>query len=203
VFSDEMLERLLCSGNGAGHDALADAFAGRPGGDSLSRMIAVDLATQLPDDLLLLTDRMTMATSLECRVPLLDDELVELAARMPSRLKIRGGELKHLLKRALAPLLPPGTLQRKKRGFGAPIGAWIKHELAPLTRLLLSREVVERRGLLRAAAVHETLALHTANREDHTDHLLALINLELWCRLHLDGQSAGEATRQIEAELRR
>src|SRR5581483_6341008 len=94
-------------------------------GDSLNRLLAVDAETQLPDDLLLLTDKMTMATSLECRVPLLDHELVELAAAMPEEIKIRNGRLKHAMKEALAPVLPADILNRKKRGFGTPMGAWL------------------------------------------------------------------------------
>ena len=111
-------------------------------------MMAVDAATQLPDDLLMLTDRMSMAVSLECRVPLLDHELVELAARIPESIKIRNGRLKHVMKEALAGLLPDDILNRKKRGFGAPMGAWLKRELAPLLRDALSRESVERRRLV-------------------------------------------------------
>jgi asparagine synthase (glutamine-hydrolysing) len=79
-------------------DIIAAAFRGADGDDALNRMLAVDAETQLPDDLLLLTDKMTMATSLECRVPLLDHELVELAASMPEGVKIRGGRLKHVMK---------------------------------------------------------------------------------------------------------
>jgi asparagine synthase (glutamine-hydrolysing) len=150
-------------------------------------MFAADLHTQLPDDLLLLTDKMTMATSLECRVPLLDTQLVELAARMPSRLKVCGRELKHVMKRALVGVLPEEILHRKKRGFGAPMGAWLKRELRPLLGTVLSRAAVERRGLFAWQTVAETIALHESNRADHTDHLLALLNLELWCRMYLDG----------------
>src|SRR6185295_17061860 len=105
--------------------------------------------TQLPDDLLMLTDRMTMATSLECRVPLLDHELVELTARIPGDIKMKGGELKHLMKRALAHLLPSETLERKKRGFGTPMGAWLKRDLAPMLRGVLSPSSLAARGLFR------------------------------------------------------
>src|SRR5213076_2362808 len=112
------------------------AFDNADSSDPLNRMLVVDAETQLPDDLLMLTDRMTMATSLECRVPLLDHELVELTARIPAELKIKGGELKHLMKRALADLLPPEILHRKKRGFGTPMGAWLKRELQPMLRAL-------------------------------------------------------------------
>ena len=91
-------------------DAIAAAFEASGGDDVLARMFAVDARTQLPDDLLMLTDRMTMAASLECRVPLLDHELVELAAHIPAGVKVAGGELKSLMKKALVDVLPQEVL---------------------------------------------------------------------------------------------
>jgi asparagine synthase (glutamine-hydrolysing) len=170
-------------------DCIARGFADAQTDDALRRLMDVDFATQLPDDLLLLTDKMSMAVSLECRVPLLDQRLVELAATMPGSLKMRGGELKHVMKRALEGVLPSSILHREKRGFGAPMGAWLRAELAPLLREVLSRETIERRGLLRPEAVAATVREHEQHKADRTDHLLALINLELWCRLYLDGRS--------------
>ena len=161
----------------------------------------VDFATQLPDDLLMLTDKMSMAVSLECRVPLLDQRLVELAAGMPGALKMRGGELKHVMKRALEGVLPDNILHREKRGFGAPMGAWLRAELAPVLRDVLSRESVTRRGLLDPDAVDRTIREHEQQKADRTDHLLALINLEIWCRLYLDGQSAAGVSDQLRESL--
>ena len=202
VYSREAAQALLREGGASVPDALARAFEQATTDDPLYRMLAVDLATQLPDDLLLLTDKMTMATSLECRVPLLDTQLVELAARMPSRLKVNGRVLKHVMKRALEGVLPDEILYRKKRGFGAPMGAWLKRELQPLLRSVLSREAIDRRGLFDWTHVEETIALHESNRADHTDHLLALLNLELWCRMYLDGErpaDMSEALRETAA----
>lgn len=179
-------------------DALGIAFRHADGNDLLTAMGRVDLLTQLPDDLLLLTDKMTMATSLECRVPFLDNTVLDLSLRMPSRLKVRGRCLKYIMKQALGGILPPEILFRGKRGFGAPVGAWFKAELAPVVRRVLSRESVVGRGLLRWEAVERTVSLHAAGREDHTDHLLALVNLELWCRLYLDGRSAGDVTAELQ-----
>jgi asparagine synthase (glutamine-hydrolysing) len=171
-------------------DCIARGFAGAQTDDPLRRVMDVDFATQLPDDLLLLTDKMSMAVSLECRVPLLDQRLVELAAGMPGSLKMRGGELKHTMKRALGDVLPDSILYREKRGFGAPMGAWLRAELAPLLHDVLSRQSIERRGLLDADVVQATIREHEQHRADRTDHLLGLINLEIWCRMYLDGQSA-------------
>jgi asparagine synthase (glutamine-hydrolysing) len=164
-------------------------------------MLVVDAETQLPDDLLLLTDKMSMATSLECRVPLLDHELVELAARMPEQIKIRGGKLKHAMKRAVSDLLPQDILERGKRGFGTPMGAWLKEDLAPLVRGVLSESVVEGRGLFRFPLVQDLIARHEANRVDGTDRLLTLLNLEIWSRLYLDRRSPEDVTDELEGML--
>lgn len=201
VFGRERLAQLLRRPITGQADALTAAFGNADGTDALSRQIQVDLMTQMPDDLLLLTDKMTMATSIECRVPLLDESLVELAAIMPSSYKIRGRTLKYGLKQALKGLLPDEILHRRKRGFGAPMGAWLKHELAPLLRHVLSRESIERRGLLHWDAVRELIAQHEANREDHTDHLLSLLNLELWSRLYLDGVTPADLSQQIKSGI--
>lgn len=182
-------------------DALTNAFAGAGDGDALGKLFHVDLMTQLPDDLLLLTDRMTMATSLECRVPLLDHRLVELAARMPGSVKIRDGQLKHIFRKALRHVLPEEILNRKKRGFGAPVGAWMKNELAPLLKSMLSDENVSKRGLFRNEAVQEAIRQHAANQRDNTDQLLALMNLELWCGMYLDGQSPADVSSYMASEL--
>jgi asparagine synthase (glutamine-hydrolysing) len=179
-------------------DAIAAAFEAAGGSDPLARMFAVDAHTQLPDDLLLLTDKMTMAASLECRVPLLDHELVELAAQIPARHKVADGELKALMKRALGDLLPREILHRPKRGFGAPMGAWLKGALSELLGSALSRESLETRGLLRAEPVARLIEDHRANRVDGTDKLLALLNLEIWCRVVLDRRPSSDVADELE-----
>lgn len=156
--------------------------------DHLNQSIYVDLKTSLPDDLLALTDKMTMAASIECRAPLIDHELVELTSTMPPNLKVRGFTLKYLLKKAVEPWLPREIIARKKRGFGAPVGSWLRGELEPLVEDTLAERQVKSRGLFDPKVLREIIAAHRANRADHTDHLLALINFELWCRIFLDGQ---------------
>lgn len=201
VFGADSLERLLKETR-AGHvDSLEEAFALAVSGDRLNRLMRVDLATQLPNDLLMLTDKMTMASSLECRVPLLNHELVELAARVPAALRIDGRNLKSLMKHALEGVLPRDILNRKKRGFGAPLGAWLKRDLQPMMSRLLCRQVVEARGLLSWQTVEETMALHMANREDHTDHLLSLLNLEVWAQIYLDGRTPEDVAEELSVEV--
>lgn len=198
ILDDATVSSLLLQPGDGQFDPMGAAFARAGQADELNRMFAVDAETQLPDDLLMLTDKMSMAVSLECRVPLLDHELVELAARIPVGAKIRGGRLKHLMKEALSDLLPDGILNRKKRGFGTPMGAWLKHDLAPVLSQLLSREVIESRGLFQAGAVQDLIGAHEANRVDGTDSLLALMNLEIWSRIFLDHRSADDVAAELK-----
>lgn len=194
VFSPEVRAALLSrrgpappNARGAASEILARYFQKCPATESLHQNIYVDLKTSLPDDLLALTDKMSMAASIECRAPLIDHELVELTSRIPAHLKVRGLTMKYLLKKAVQPWLPPEILRRKKRGFGAPVGAWLRRDLEFLVRETLSREQIAKRGIFDPAVVSEIVASHRAQARDHTDHLLALICLELWSRIFLDG----------------
>jgi asparagine synthase (glutamine-hydrolysing) len=198
VFSEDASVLLLRETRDGDVDLLAEAFAKATSADELNRMLAVDAETQLPDDLLLLTDKMTMALSLECRVPFLDHDLVELAARIPQETKIRGGRLKHVLKAALADVLPPDILERKKRGFGTPMGAWLKGELKPLVADLLSAKSINARGIFRHREVADLIAAHAVNRVDGTDRLLALLNLEIWARIYLDRRAAEDVADELK-----
>jgi asparagine synthase (glutamine-hydrolysing) len=109
-----------------------------------------------------------------------------VAATVPAELRVRGRHTRNLLKRAMRGVIPDVTLDRRKRGFGPPMGGWLKRELEPVLGRLLSPAAVERRGLLRPAVVTRLIDDHRANRADHTDQLFSLITLELWCRLFLD-----------------
>ncbi len=201
VMDRQTVAALLLRPDVAGQDPLAQAFAAADNQDVLNRMFAVDAETQLPDDLLMLTDKMSMAVSLECRVPLLDHDLVELAAAMPSAIKVRGGRLKHVLKESLSDLLPKDILDRKKRGFGTPMGAWLKKELAPLLSRLLAPDVVGARGLYRQPVVDRLMADHAANRIDGTDALLAMMNLEIWSRIYLDKRDPQDVAGELRSYL--
>jgi asparagine synthase (glutamine-hydrolysing) len=170
--------------------------------DALLRLMRVDAQTQLPEDLLLLTDKITMATSIECRVPFLDDRLVELAAQAPAETKLGHGQLKQLLKQSLRGVLPDEILDRSKRGFGAPMGEWFKRDLRPLREALLNPAVVESRGYLSAPGVQAVLQAHDANREDYSDLLLVLMNLEIWCRLFLDQRSVEDVAGELSERAR-
>jgi len=143
LMPSQLASRLLRATPATPFDVIHTAFQRAHSVDGLNRMLTVDSLTQLPDDLLMLTDKMSMAVSLECRVPLLDHDLVEMAAVMPESVKINGGRLKYLMKAALADLLPQDILERKKRGFGAPMGAWLRCSLSGLVDSLLGGATLE------------------------------------------------------------
>ncbi|MFT6915443.1 MAG: asparagine synthase (glutamine-hydrolyzing) [Motiliproteus sp.] len=200
VFSEELQQQLLVkpSLHKSRVNELMQQTEGTP---SLWRMFDVDRQSQLPDDLLMLTDKMTMATSLECRVPLLDIELVDLALQIPEQTLLAKGALKTVLKQSLKGVLPDSIIHRAKRGFGAPMGAWLKSELAGLRRSLLNQQAVEARGLFNWKTIARTIDQHDRNQADHTDHLLALMNLEIWCRLYLDGASSDSISDEIKEAI--
>ena len=201
VFSQDVAAQLLRHASKVDCDPLDAAFSSATSDDDLNRMLAVDAETQLPDDLLLLTDRMSMAVSLECRVPLLDQKLVELAARIPEDIKIQGGRLKRAMKNSLKGLLPDDILERQKRGFGTPMGAWLKGELAPMVNDLLSEQSIEARSLFRYPEVERLIADHAANRIDGTDQLLSLVNLEIWARMYLDARAPMDVADELKAAV--
>jgi len=152
----------------------------------------VDLHTFLPFNLLAYGDRMSMAHALEVRLPFTDHKLVELAMRLPARMKLRGQESKYLLRRAVGPLLPPEILSRSKLGLNPPLGIWLRGELAPLLDRYLSPQAVERRGWFDARAVSQLVADFHAGRRDYSLHLWSLLVLEQWCRQFLDRTAAVE-----------
>ena len=201
VFSPEATKQLLNIKSLERYDAIESAFRLAKGDDALNRMMIVDAETQLPDDLLMLTDKMSMATSLECRVPLLDHELVEFAARIPENVKIRDGHLKHVMKKSLGKMLPPDILDRKKRGFGTPMGAWLKRDLKPLLTRMLDEPTVMKRGLFDYGVVRSLVNDHEANRIDGTDQLLSLLNLEIWSRIYLDRRTPDDVTAELKEML--
>lgn len=187
ISSEQVASRLLKAGAFEnGFDRIA---SDEHGSDGLLRLFRIDWQTQLAENLLLLTDKMTMAVSLECRVPFLDHRLVELAARIPAHHKLPRGRLKGLLKDALSGVLPDSIINRRKRGFGAPVGAWLKDDLAPLRELLIGRHAIEARGHLDYKLVAQVCRDHDRHREDFSDLILVLMNFEIWSRLFLDGQS--------------
>jgi len=168
------------------YDGLRRAFAASDAADLLGRTLHVDTLTYLPDDLLVKVDIATMAHGLEARSPLLDHPLVEFAARLPSRLKLRGSCGKRVLRRAAADLLPAPILRRRKAGFGVPIGRWFRGELRGYLEDVLLSMAARSRGFFDPAAVRALVRSHVAGLRDRSAQLWALLMLELWCRRFLD-----------------
>jgi asparagine synthase (glutamine-hydrolysing) len=161
-------------------------LGGFNGSDDLGQLLYLDLKTFLPCLNLAYTDKMGMAASVEVRVPLLDDELVQLAATIPSRLKLKGWKRKYIFKRSQEGTLPKDIVWRRKAGFGAPIRSWLAGELAPLMADLLSEETLRRRGLVRPEQVARLRAQNAEGLADNSVQLYALLSLELWHRTFLD-----------------
>ena len=197
IADDQVVDKLLSrAASTNGFAAAADAETAE---DELLRLFRIDWQTQLAENLLLLTDKMSMAVSLECRVPFLDHRLVELASQIPARHKLPNGRLKGLLKDALQGVLPNSIISRRKRGFGAPVGAWFKRELLPLRRELCGPEITQRRGYLDPETVARVCADHDQGKEDYTDLLLVMMNFEIWARLFLDGRSHEDVSEELHA----
>jgi asparagine synthase (glutamine-hydrolysing) len=152
----------------------------------LDRTLAVDVQSYLPYDLLVKMDIATMANSLEARSPFLDHKVMEYAARLPAGLKVKGHALKYLLRRYADGLLPAAALNRRKMGFGVPVGDWMKGDLKALVDDALLSERTAARGYLRPDGVRQMLAEHHAGRQDHTYRLWALLWLERWFREVVD-----------------
>ena len=152
----------------------------------LNQLLYVDLKTFLPCLNLLTTDKTSMAANLEVRVPFLNREMIEMAARMPPRLKLHGLTRKYVLKRALEGVLPKEVIWRRKAGFGAPIRSWLRGALRPMIDDLLSEETVERRGIFRADEVKRVIEANFSGREDFNLQVFQLLGLELWHRAFVD-----------------
>jgi asparagine synthase (glutamine-hydrolysing) len=191
-FTNEMKQRLYSDewrDLTRDHDAYAthrSYFARVTGAAPLNQLLYVDLKTFLPCLNLMTTDKTSMAANLEVRVPFLNREMIEMAARMPPRLKLRGLRRKYVLKRALETVLPKDIVWRKKAGFGAPIRSWLRGPLRPLANDLLSEETIRRRGIFRPKEVKRVLDANFSGREDYNLHVFQLLGLELWHRTFLD-----------------
>jgi asparagine synthase (glutamine-hydrolysing) len=174
-------------------DVLAGYFVEAP--NLVAGANRADIATYLPDDLMVKVDVATMAHGLEARSPLLDQALLEWAAQVPAEDQLAGGVTKALFRRAMAPYLPAAVLARSKRGFGCPIDDWFRGAIKHLAYdTLLSRAAAER-GLFQPAYVRRLLDEHCAYRRDHHTRLWALLILELWYRMWIDPPAAAALLR--------
>jgi len=187
IFSPDARAEL--TGRQSGFDPvelLRARFAETEGAELLARLQDVDLGTYLVDDLLVKTDRASMAHSLEARVPFLDSVITNFALALPSRHKVRGLRKKVLLRKAAAPLVPPELLRRRKRGFSIPAAAWLRGELEPFARDTLSADRLRSQGFFRPEAVTRLIDDHVAGREDLSRQLWGLLSFMLWHERHVE-----------------
>jgi asparagine synthase (glutamine-hydrolysing) len=152
----------------------------------LDQMLYIDTKTWLPDDLLIKADKMTMANSLELRVPLLDHRLLEFAASLPPQYKLKGFTLKYIWKKALSKRVPDAILKRKKAGFPVPYESWLRNDLKDKVRSILTDRRTLQRGYFQRAAV-ERLIDANHERGAYSKEIFSLVALELWHRLFLEG----------------
>ncbi|HEX9006265.1 MAG TPA: asparagine synthase (glutamine-hydrolyzing) [Bacteroidota bacterium] len=157
---------------------------------NLAKLLYLDARLSLPDNLLLFGDKMSMANSLEMRVPFLDLELMRFLESLPASLKLRGRTGKYLHKKALRRWLPPEIIARKKRGFATPMDRWLQHELVSSARRLLNAPGSATGRYFRLEGVNEMLEKHQARRENFRRHIFALLCFELWHQVFLDRNPA-------------
>ncbi len=169
-------------------DFLLRKFGESGTGDPLEQLLYVDINSYLPEDLLVKVDIATMANSLEARVPFLDHKFMELVAKIPSRLKLKGTKSKFILKAALKDLLPNIILDRKKMGFGVPISRWFRNELRDYAYEILLDGRTLSRGYFKRQGVERLLNDHMDLRYDHSIRIWALLFLEIWFRVFIEGE---------------
>jgi asparagine synthase (glutamine-hydrolysing) len=159
---------------------LARVLEGARFDETLGELLYLDFRLYLEDNLLVKIDRASMACSLELRTPFLDHRLVEFAAGLPTPLKVRRFELKHILKKAVEKWLPHKIVYRQKRGFSVPIAQWMRTELRPLLERTLEPEKLKRQGVFDATFVRRLVEEHGSGRADHRKALWTLLCFQLW-----------------------
>jgi asparagine synthase (glutamine-hydrolysing) len=161
----------------------------------LNQLLYVDMKTFLPSLNLTYTDKMSMATSTEVRVPLLDNELVELSGRVPPGLKLRGWQRKYVFKRSMEGILPHEVIWRPKAGFSAPLRSWLVRDLRPMIDDVLAPSAVAARGQLEPGEVRRLIRANDAGEEDNALRIWSLLTLELWEQRFVDGVRSRRAAR--------
>ncbi|TMM08479.1 MAG: asparagine synthase (glutamine-hydrolyzing) [Actinobacteria bacterium] len=182
-------------------DVYRQRYRETEGAEPLARLQDVDFAIYLVDDLLVKTDRASMAHSLEARVPFLDPIVTNFAFALPRRQRVRGLSKKVLLRKAAEPLLPREVVHGRKRGFSIPAAAWLRGELAPFARETLSPETLRRQGFFRPEPVQRLLDDHVGARVDNSRQLWGLLAFTLWYERHVEQEPPLLRSSRMEALL--
>jgi asparagine synthase (glutamine-hydrolysing) len=183
IFTEEAKARLYVRPTNGLADPVRlyrDIYEGCSARDALTRLQHIDLKVWLPDDILVKADRMSMANSLEARVPFLDHRVVEFAASLPPRLKLRGLTKKYILKRTMSPDLPSKVINCRKRGFNVPIPSWLGHELREMVHEVLGPRRLKDVGIFNPATVSEIVRAHEEMRMDYSRNIWGLLVFMLW-----------------------
>jgi asparagine synthase (glutamine-hydrolysing) len=180
-------------------DLYRERFAETEGAELLARLQDVDLGIYLADDLLVKTDRASMAHSLEARVPYLDPAVAALALALPRKHRVNGLRKKVLLRKAVAPLVPDRIVRGKKRGFSIPAAAWLRGELEPFARDTLAAETLHRQGFFSPEAVRKLIDRHVAGEEDLSRQLWGLLAFTLWHEHHVEREPQALREPRLEA----
>jgi asparagine synthase (glutamine-hydrolysing) len=155
---------------------------------TLNKLLYTDTKIYL-HELLMKQDQMSMAASIESRVPFLDRDLVEFTTRMPERMKLRGWTTKYVLRKAMSGIVPEPILRRRKLGFPVPVGKWFRGESNHVISHFVLGERVWARGIFRGDVLARLAAEHASEKADHTQRLWTIVNLEIWLRHFVDGES--------------
>jgi len=155
-------------------------------GAASNRMENIDFKTSLSESLLMFTDKMSMAVSLEARVPLLDLKVVEFANSIPPNAKFNIFQLRKFYKETIKHTIPRKILKKKKQGFGTPISSWLKNDEGDLLNTYLNEDAIKNRGLFKKSTIDKMVHDHKESKEDYSEILVALVNLEIWFRTFID-----------------
>lgn len=192
IFNEELKARLYTDeyahiASKAKTNGLLDYFLkGLRNVDPLDRLLNADVHSYLPNDLLVKVDIASMANSLEARSPFLDHKLMEFAAKLPVEYKMKGFVKKYILKKAIKNMIPKENIQRKKMGFGMPVGEWLRTDLRVFLEETLSSKASLGRGYFKPQAVKTMLGQHILRKKDYSFQLWALLMLELWHKRFID-----------------
>ena len=184
IFSEEAKRQLYRAGYAWPRrdscQVYAERFAECPSGELLDRLQHVDATVYLPDDILVKVDRMSMAHSLEVRVPLLDHGVADFVMSLPPSLRLRALTKKYVLKRAMKSILPPEILRRPKRGFNVPVAQWLRRELRDFVADYLSPSMVSRQGYFNPVVIGELVRRHNSGGADYSRNLWGLLMFSMW-----------------------
>jgi len=204
-FTPQAKERLFTEAakarieDNASVDKILTHFNATNSDELVDRMLHTDLMTRVPDHNLVIGDRMSMAHSLEVRAPFVDYQVVEFAARLPANLKLKNGRLKYILRQVAARYIPREVVKKPKQGFGFPLGAWMRKDLAGVLKHLLGNSRFAEIGIFRQEQINTIMAEHIDGKADHSYRLWILLNLEILQRLYFEGATIDSTAAMLQS----